>query len=245
VTVLLTGSEAPQYAAALDQQMAVAQAVLDGLGYDGPHFQLVHAASAGELHTVLRHAPRGRVPGHVATFNLAADKRNSLDYAIDHLHRHAPLQPDEIALPAGSPFGTLAVNRDACSLCMSCVGACPANALMDGQNLPQLRFVEINCVQCGLCADTCPETAITLAPRLSFRETRKQPVVMAETEPFCCIRCGSPFGTLQMIENMLGKLSGHPAFAGHLDRIRMCGDCKVRDMMQPGGELAVAPRRPA
>jgi ferredoxin len=245
VTVLLTGCEAPQYAAALDQQMAIAQAVLDGLGYDGPHFQLVRSASTIDLHAALRHAPRGRVPGDLASFNLAADKRNSLDYAIDHLHRHAPVQPRAIALPAGSPFGTLDVNRDACSLCMSCVGACPANALMDGHNLPQLRLVEQNCVQCGLCADTCPENAITLVPRLSFDETRKQAVVMAETEPFCCIRCGSPFGTLQMIENMLGKLSGHPAFAGHLDRIRMCGDCKVRDMMLPGGELAVELKRPA
>jgi ferredoxin len=243
VTVLLTGAEAPQYATALDQQMTVAQTVLDALGYDGPHFQLLRAANAGDLHTVLRHAPRGRVPGDVASFNLAADKRNSLDYALDHLHRHAPAQPQEIALAAGSPFGALSVNRDACSLCLSCVGACPANALMDGQNLPQLRFVEKNCVQCGLCVDTCPEDAITLVPRLSFAQARSQAVVLAETEPFCCIRCGAPFGTLQMIENMLTKLSGHPAFAGHLERIRMCGDCKVRDMMQPGGELAVELRR--
>jgi ferredoxin len=244
VTVLLTGHEAPQYAAALDQQMAIAQAVLDGLGYEGPHFQLVRAASADELGTVLRHAPRGSVPSEAATFNLAADKRNTLDYALDHLHRRAPQQPQEVTLPAASPFGALAVNRDACSLCMACVGACPSGALMDGQSLPQLRFVEKNCVQCGLCADTCPENAIALVPRLSFAESRNQAVVLNETEPFCCISCGQPFGTLQMIENMLSRLSSHPAFAAHLDRIRMCGDCRVRDMMQPGNELAVQLRRP-
>jgi ferredoxin len=244
VTVLLSGSEAPQYAAALEQQMAIAQAVLDGLGYAGPHFQLAHAGTPHELETVLRHAPRGEVPALPGTFKLAADKRNSLDYALDHLHRHAPRQPQEIQLPAGSPFGAIGVNRDACSLCMACVGACPSSALMDGQGLPQLRFVEKNCVQCGLCADTCPENAITLVPRLSFAETRNQAVVLNETEPFCCIRCGQPFGTLQMIENMLSKLGGHPAFAGHLDRIRMCGDCRVRDMMQPAGEMTVELRRP-
>jgi ferredoxin len=244
VTVLLTGAEAPQYTAALDQQMAIAQTVLEGLGYTGPHFQLVHAATADELQAVLRHAPRGTGPAEAATFNLAADKRNSLDYALDHLHRHAPQQPQEIGLPVGSPFGAIDVRRDACSLCMACVGACPSSALMGGQNLPQLRFVEKNCVQCGLCVDTCPENAISLVPRLSFSETRNQAAVLNETEPFCCIRCGQAFGTLQMIENMLSKLSAHPAFAGHLDRIRMCGDCRVRDMMQPGGELAVELRRP-
>ena len=35
-----------------------------------------------------------------------------------------------------------------------------------------------------------------------------------------------------MIQSMLGKLSQHSAFAGNLDRIRMCGDCRVIDMMQ-------------
>jgi ferredoxin len=30
-----------------------------------------------------------------------------------------------IALAAGAPFGTIAVNRDACTLCLACVGACP------------------------------------------------------------------------------------------------------------------------
>lgn len=244
VTVLLTGAEAPQYAAALDQQMAIAQAVLDGLGYAGPHLQLARATAPDELDTVLRHAPRGAVPPEPATFNLALDKRNSLDYALDHLLRQASVPATGIPLPAASPFGALQVNRDACSLCMACVGACPSGALQDGQALPQLRFIEKNCVQCGLCADTCPENAITLVPRLSFAETRNQPVVLNETEPFNCIRCGQPFGTLQMIENMLTRLSAHPAFADHLDRIRMCGDCRVRDMMQPGGELTVQLRRP-
>lgn len=244
VTVLLTGEEAPQYATALDRQMTIAQTVMDALGYEGPHFQLARAATPAELATALMHAPRGTTAEQPALFNVAADKRNTLDYALDHLYRNAPAQPQSVPLPAGSPFGAIEVDRQKCSLCMACVGACPASALMGGQNLPQLRFVEQNCVQCGLCADTCPEDAITLVPRLSFADTRRQPVVMAETQPFNCIRCGQPFGTVQMIENMLGKLSGHPAFAGHLDRIRMCGDCRVRDMMQPGGELSVELKRP-
>jgi ferredoxin len=114
---------------------------------------------------------------------------------------------------------------------------------MDGQNLPQLRFVEKNCVQCGLCVATCPEDAITLVPRMSFAEERNQPVVLNETQPFHCIRCQKPFGTVQMIENMLSKLALHPAFAGNLDRIRMCGDCRVIDMMKPEGEATVTELR--
>jgi ferredoxin len=234
VTVLMTEAEAPQYAAALDGQMAIAQAVMSGLGYAGPHLQLLRVSGADELALALQHAPRGEGPAQRAAFNLASDKRNSLDYALEHLARHAPARVDEIALPPGSPFGALAVDSNACSLCMACVGACPSSALQDGQNAPQLRFIEKNCVQCGLCADTCPENAIQLVPRLSLREERKQPVVLNETQPFHCIRCDKPFGTLKMVEGMLARLASHPAFAGHLDRMRMCGDCRVADMMIQG-----------
>jgi ferredoxin len=243
ITLLMTGAEAPQYAAALDGQMAVAQAVLEGLGYAGPHFQLLRGLTPQELGVGLQHAPRGEVPGQAAGFNLAADKRNTLDYALDHLHRHAPQQPQEIALPPRSPFGAIAVDRQACTLCMSCVGACPASALMDSQNAPQLRFVEKNCIQCGLCVATCPEDAIGLVPRLSFADTRNQSVLLNETQPFCCIRCNKPFGTVVMIENMLSKLAQHPAFAGNLDRMRMCGDCRVIDMMQPERDTMIIEHR--
>ncbi|WP_027863587.1 4Fe-4S binding protein [Massilia alkalitolerans] len=243
ISVLLTGREAPQYVALLDQQMEIAQAVLGGLGYEGPHFQLLRVDAPDELAVALRHAPRGRTPGEPAVFHLANDKRNTLDYALEHLHRHAPLQPEQVALPAGAPFGAIEVDRKACSLCMSCVGACPAGALQDGQGAPLLRFIEKNCVQCGLCAATCPENAITLAPRLSFMETRAQAVVLNESQPFHCIRCDQPFGTLQMVENMLGRLASHPAFSGHLDRLRMCGDCRVIDMMEPRDEMRVTALR--
>jgi ferredoxin len=245
ITVLATGTEAPQYLAALEHQMAIAQAVLAGLGYAGVHFQLLRASTPAELANGLQNAPRGEAPSQPATFNQAADKRNTLDYALDHLHRHAPEQPLEVALPVGAPFGAVLVDQNACSLCMACVGACPSSALMDGGELPQLRFVEKNCVQCGLCVNTCPENAITLAPRMSFADTRNQPVVLNQSQPFHCIRCQKPFGTLQMVENMLSRLAQHPAFAGNLDRIRMCGDCRVIDMMQPRDEVVVTQlRRP-
>lgn len=252
VAVLTTGEEAPQYVQALGEQMRIAQAVLDGLGYAGPHFQLLQLAggpqaspleAAQELALALRHAPRGDTPSAPAVFHLAADKRNTLDYALDHLHRHAPQQPSHIGLPDKAPFGALAIDRQACSLCMSCVGVCPANALQDGQGAPQLRFIEKNCVQCGLCANTCPENAIALMPRISFAPERMAAVVLNESQPFHCIRCSKPFGTLQMVENMLGRLGSHPAFAANLDRLRMCGDCRVIDMMAPADEMQVTPLR--
>jgi len=246
VAVLAAGDVAPQYVEALGEQMTIAQSVLDGLGYDGPHFQLVRAGAEGpeaaqELALALRHAPRGAVCSTPATFHLAVEKRNTLDYALDHLHRHAPQQPIHIPLPPRAPFGSLNVNSATCSLCMACVGVCPANALQDGQGEPQLRFIEKNCVQCGLCANTCPENAITLVPRMSFAPDRMSAVVLNASQPFHCISCNKPFGTLHMVQNMLGRMSGHPAFAANPDRLRMCGDCRVIDMMTPTDEMRVTP----
>ena len=44
-------------------------------------------------------------------------------------------------------------------------------ALSANPETPQLRFLEDACVQCGLCAATCPEKVITLEPRLNLRRT--------------------------------------------------------------------------
>jgi ferredoxin len=171
-----------------------------------------------------------------ATFNLSAEKRTTLDFALDHLARH---EPKTIPLPAGAPFGALAVNKQTCTLCKACIGACPEAALLDSPETPSLRFIERNCVQCGLCVNTCPENAIALVPRLLIGEKAKQPVTLNEAEPFNCVRCGKPFGTRQMVENMLGKLGAHSMFIGGTRRLQMCGDCRVVDMMENRTEATI------
>jgi ferredoxin len=242
VALLATDEEAPQYLEALEQQMQVAQAILEGLGYEGRHFSLLRSRDASDLdqHLRLVAARRGGTPRQRARFAVPAEKRNTLDLALDHLIEHAPRKPEAIALPVGAPFGSITVDRDKCTLCLSCVGACPASALQDNLERPQLRLVEANCVQCGLCATTCPEHAIALQPRLLLAPGRKQPRLLNEAEPFACVRCGKPFGTLKGIEAMLGKLAGHPMFAGAAsERLKMCGDCRVIDIYSAGDEARI------
>ena len=244
VWVLLTDEEAPQYATALAEQMSVAQAVLTGLGYAGEHFKLLRVRDArdlAELDRALQTAP-AQAPAHHASFAVQADKRATLELALDHLVAHAPHPVAErIALPArGAPLGALAINQDACTLCLSCVNACPASALTDNAAAPQLRFIEKNCVQCGLCVKTCPEKALSLVPQLSLLPQRKEAVVLHEMQPYACVRCGKPFGTLKGIEVMLGKLAGHSMFQGEaLERLKMCGDCRVIDIYSADNEIKI------
>ncbi|MFI8615209.1 4Fe-4S binding protein [Acidovorax sp. NPDC077693] len=247
VAVLVTDEEAPQYLEGLQAQMDVAQAILRGLGYTGSHLQLVRATHPTALDAALQALGQTRqaTPAVPARFAVAQEKRSTLEMALDHLIEYAPapaaVRPDAIALPAaGSPLGSINVNKDRCTLCLSCVSACPASALQDNPQMPQLRFIEKNCVQCGLCATTCPEDAITLQPRLLLTPERAQLRVLNEAKPWACVRCSKPFGTVKAIEAMLGKLSGHPMFQGEaLERLKMCSDCRVIDLYSSQSEAKV------
>ncbi len=227
VAILVTEKTAETYSAALQREIGIAQSIVTALGYAGKHFSLIK-----EIAEAWDAAPAATVekPG---TFNLSPEKRTSLDFAIDHLARHASLKKEVIELPKGAAFGAISVNKDTCTLCKACIGACPEAALLDSPDAPRLRFIERNCVQCGLCANTCPEDAISLVPRLLLGAQAKEPVTLNEAEPFNCVRCGKPFGTRRMVDSMLGKLGGHSMFAGDgaLRRLQMCADCRVVDMM--------------
>jgi ferredoxin len=244
VWVLVTDEEAPEYRVALREQMAVAQAVLTGLGYAGTHLRLIEATGVRELDAAL-HAPPSQAVSKAATLSPQADKRATLDLALDHLMTYAPkAAPESIALPAaGSPFGTLVIDKDKCTMCLSCVGACPEAALADNPEAPQLRFIEKNCVQCGLCVTTCPEDALALEPRLWLADggkARKQLRVLNEAQPYACIKCGKPFGTQKGIEQMIVKLAGHSMFKGAAaERLKMCGDCRVIDIHTNQSEVRI------
>jgi ferredoxin len=241
VFVLATAKESAEYGAAVQRQIAVAETVLAALGYSGVHFRWLAVERPDDLDEALWATKAAQAISKPAAFNFSAEKRATLEFAIEHIARFAPTPQVEIPLPAGALYGEVRVDKQKCTLCMACVGACPESALLDGRERPMLKFIERNCVQCGLCANTCPEEAISLFPRLLLAPQVRQEVVLNEAEPFNCVRCAKPFGTRQMVDNMLGKLAAHSMFAGGkaLARLQMCGDCRVVDMMENKTESSI------
>jgi ferredoxin len=240
VASISSPDESSEYRTALRSQMEIAETILQGMGLGGVHFRLLASDDPAAFERQLwALRPAAAVPA--ASFAFSNDKRTTLEFAFEHLLRHGSRRVAEIALPTGSPYGTLTVDHEACTLCMSCVSACPESALMDSPDYPRLKFVERNCVQCGLCEKTCPEDAITLTTRLLLTPEWKQERVLNEAEPFNCVSCGKPFATRQMVDNMTAKLAGHSMFAGSaaLHRLRMCGDCRVIDMMKAKQEVSI------
>lgn len=240
--ILSQGDQPEAYGAATAAQIGIGRSVLEALSYPASALAAVTADDAAMLTQALGTLPTVGMSCPPASFALPAEKRGALEFCLEHLVRHAPVKAETIALPAGAPFGTVNIDRAACTLCMSCVGACPASALMDGGERPALRFLERNCVQCGLCVNTCPENALSLEPRLLIGDAVRRERMLNEAEPFHCIRCSAPFGTKQMIDAMTGKLAAHSMFAGGdaLRRLQMCADCRVIDLMHsPGRETSV------
>jgi ferredoxin len=240
ILLLLSGDEDPGYRLALTEQVDLANSILVAMGYS-KRIQCIIANSSEDIAPVskvmseLRQRRAHKLLANPASFALSLQKRETLETSLEHLLQFAPqaLPAEGVPLPAHSPLGGLIVNKDACTLCMSCVGACPEGALLDNPDEPQLSFIEKQCVQCGLCEQTCPESAIALSPRLRSIEHRKEKVTLNKTEPFHCVSCGKAFGTLKMVELMLGRIGSHQAFSGEaLDRLKMCSDCRVVDMMK-------------
>ncbi len=242
VAVLAAGSHD---AAPLEAQAGHGQAILSALGYGGEHLRVIEA-DADDWQALERAlydwAPATGV-AEPARFRLLAKKRETLDFALRHLVAHAPATttpaglPAAIALNAGAPFGQV-IASDACTLCMSCTGACPAGALRAASDAYRLEFVEKNCLQCGLCEASCPESAITLEPRLLpgeyGTEGARRARALREADLFHCTACGKAMGAAPLIESMIARLSGHAMFAGEAERarLRMCADCRVIDMMK-------------
>ena len=237
VAVLATGEEAPQYLDACGAQMEVAQAILNGLGYAGTHFQLLrgrlrrqqldqalqplaqHAAAVPAQRGALRrrrrkaqHARAGARPPGRAARPRAAPEAIALPRRLA-LRRHRGRQGQVHAVPELRQ-------------------RLPGQRAAGQPAAPQLRFVEKNCVQCGLCATTCPEDAITLQPRLLLTPERKAAAgAQREPSPTPASAAASPSARSRRIEAMLGKLAGHSMFQGAaLERLKMCGDCRVIDI---------------
>ena len=190
--------------------------------------------------TALRSVDEGIADLETAGFAALGGKRAVLRLALDHLARHGNVETDPVPLPAGSPFGRINVDKEACTLCMACVSVCPAAALEAGGDTPKLSFIEWNCVQCGMCETGCPEDAIGLEPRFLFEhDARMRSRVLNEEEPFACIRGGKPFATRSVMDRMSERLRDHPMFQkpGSLERLQMCDDCRVKDMFVAEGGL--------
>lgn len=225
--------------------LAVLQAERDlarALAGPGPGLDLIEQSDPDAVMEALRAGPAGE--GLSAPVLALGGRRQVARLAAQALN---PGASEPLALPAGAPYGTVHVDTQACTLCLSCAALCPSGALGDNPETPQLRFQEEACLQCGLCVNVCPENALRLEPRMALGDAALAQRVIHEDAPFACVDCGKLFGSRATIERITERLAGHhPMFAG-TDRarlIQMCDDCRVRAQMHDAKAPFAAGERP-
>jgi ferredoxin len=232
----------------LNKTISFARPILAGLGLDGARIASIETDDPDVLGQSLRGIEAVDAVRKPATFVAAGKKREVLQLALRELHAAAPAPVDVVALPEGAPFGKVDVQLDGCTLCLSCVSACPTGALADDPERPMLRFTEGACVQCGLCRATCPEKVITLVPQIDFRAATAASRIVKQEDPFLCIRCGTAFGVKSSVERVAAKLEGkhwmYKDSKRRLDLVKMCADCRVQVTAEENFDPFGAPQRP-
>lgn len=220
---------------AVEGQIEWIQHLLTGLSLDEQPIRIISSADIATALQDNNSALSKLAQLKPQDFATHGDKRQTIRLALDALSEQLAPSDQYAVLPKNAPFGRINVDKAACTLCMACVSTCPAKALLDGQDTPALRFVESNCLQCGLCETACPESAITLESRYSWDSISARRIeTLHEEKPFHCITCHTAFTTQAMIDTMTEKLAGHWMFQNEKARrrLRLCGDCRVRDMFE-------------
>lgn len=234
--------------AGLAKTIALAEPILAAIGFAGARIGTIETDDPDTLGSTLRAIAPMEGVAKPATFSVIGGKREVMRLALRELHAVAPAPVDVVPLPEGAPFGTIEVKVEGCTLCLSCVSACPTGALSDDPERPMLRFAEDACVQCGLCKATCPEKVISLTPQINFLAPTAMNRIMKQEEPFHCIVCDTPFGVKSTVERVIAKLEGqHWMFKdskARLDVIRMCADCRVNSMVKENFDPFAATPRP-
>lgn len=232
----------------LYRTISLAQPILAGLGFAGTRVAAIETDDPDALGEHLYAVEGMDGVAKPAAFAAVGQKREMMRLALRELHGAAPAPVDVIALPEGAPVGTIEVKTEGCTLCLSCVSACPTGALSDDPERPMLRYAEDACVQCGLCVSTCPEKVMSLRPQIDFRAAIASSRVIKQEDPFVCIRCGKPFGVKSSVERVAAKLEGkHWMFKDskqRLDVVKMCADCRVQVMADESFDPFGAPARP-
>lgn len=141
-------------------------------------------------------------------------------------------------------YTDLKIDAGKCTLCMSCVESCNANALISAKDNFTLLLNPSLCTACGYCIDTCAEKCIEMSlSGYRLNESFLTHRVLASDEPFRCVECGEIFATNKSIQKIKGILQ--PVFMGDslkLKSLECCEKCKVKIMFEKSADLVESHR---
>ena len=230
----------------LEVEASLARAMLAGVGDDSDNRILLISDSDPDVVAEKLYNSSVKSKFKPAPFSPVGAPRSMTRLAMRGLAKANKVSSVAIQLPENAPYGRVEINTDNCTVCLSCVGACPAGALQDNPDAPQLLFREDACLQCGICAATCPEKVITLIPQFNLSDEAMAAEMVVEDTPFNCTSCGKAFGSTKSIERVISQLSSHSMFqsGSRTDMLKMCEDCRVEVMFNQDDKMLDIGDRP-
>jgi ferredoxin len=230
----------------LKAEMLLAEAMLAGVGADANNRILLIDDADPDMVAEKLYSNSVKSKSKPAPFSPIGAPRSMTRLAMRGLAKVNKISEKLIKLPQNAPYGRVDIDTENCTVCLSCVSACPAGALQDNPDAPQLLFREDACLQCGICVATCPEKVISLVSQFNLGDDAMAAELVVEDTPFNCTSCGKPFGSSKSIEKVIGKLSEHSMFQGgsKTDMLRMCEDCRVEAMFNQNDKLMDIGERP-
>lgn len=162
----------------------------------------------------------------------ARDNREVIAEAIRTFIDQTGREPGRRALDPPHPFAFADVKASGCTMCRSCVNACPTHAFKLDEKSQSLQFKHIACVACGLCENVCPEKVITLRPELLFEREALEYRTVVQDDMASCANCGKPYINRKALEAVEARVlsldSLLDTFAGNRrSLLRMCPDCRA------------------
>lgn len=132
-------------------------------------------------------------------------------------------------------YGVLRIEREVCTLCLSCAAGCKPGALSVHPEDNTLRFTPTLCTCCTNCSIICPEENCLdiILDQLVLHSVFFQERVMARDELFSCVECGTGFAPVKSITKITEIMK--PRFGSDAARIKTlhcCPDCKAKVMLE-------------
>jgi ferredoxin len=218
---------------ALLDRVAVARTVLEAFGLGG-RIQLIAGAPV-EATAALERFTAGLGPSPVQWTGdgvVPVRAREAIAEAVRALLAATGREPGRTTVGPAAPFAVPEVRVGGCTMCRACVNVCPPHAFRFDEARQTLQLRTIACVNCGLCASTCPESVIALHPDVALDRRGLEYATVLQDDTLACTKCGAAFGTRRAIEVIEAKLSGMASlldtFAGkRRDLLRMCPNCRA------------------
>jgi ferredoxin/coenzyme F420-reducing hydrogenase delta subunit len=183
---------------------------------------------------------------HEATGTIGRDKPNppfnSHDWTLESVRALLEhVDPERDVIRGLKDFGWMDVS-DACNLTPTCSTLCPTDAIRRTDDA-DLQFNHEDCVNCGLCEEGCPETAITMRDgldltRLPENRNGERWETVYEGEMRACVRCGKSFaseGTAEHVAEHVGDIVEGIAPHSEHGVFEYCADCRATLLFEEGG----------